>query len=425
MKWFKGVLYALFLGGCLVVGAGARLVANITGTLTDGEGGFIRVVKAKTDPRGEFPNRRELTILLVGQDYNRDRKGMPYTKNSRADTIMLIRADLEGRTVRACSVPRDTYVNAPDQVSGKINATLARGGIDLLKRTLESMFTISIDHYVVIKPYAVREIVDAIGGVDVEAIDRMKYDDNWGQLHVDLQPGRQHLDGVRAEGFVRFRHSNPGEGRSDEEGDIRRTARQQQLVQALMASANSPSNILRADEIIATGFQQIDTDLQKIQLFALAEIFKGSPSRTLQSATVPGEDDNSTGAYYYRLDTERAQAMVDWLIKGDDTAMRRLVRIEIRNGTKTPGLARLAAEALSGRGYSAKAPGNAPNSPITTIVYRKASFEEAARDIQRTLGAPSITKEVKVANEWEPEIQIVIGEDLKDKLKPSGTPTGT
>ena len=190
-----------------------------------------------------------------------------------------------------------------------------------------------------------------------------------------------------------------------------------------MVSAKSASNIMHADEIMETGFGQIETDLPRIKVFALANIFKDAQGKPMQSATVPGEDENSTGVYYYRLDTARAQAMVDWLVKGDELAMRRLVRVEIRNGTKTKGLARVAAETLSGQGYSATAPGNGPATPITTITYRKASFETAAREIQQTLGASSVTKEVKPGNEWEPEIRIVIGDDLKTKLQPptSGT----
>lgn len=419
MKWFKWFLYGLFCLTFLVIGAGVRLGSNIVNSLGDGQKSFVEVIQTVQDPKREFPGKNRLVVLVVGQDYNRDRKGMPYTKNSRADTIMLLSADLEKKTVKACSIPRDTYVTAADQLSGKINAVLTRGGVDLLKKTVEQMFGLGIDSYVVIKPYAVRKLVDAVGGVQVVAMDDMKYDDSWGQLHVDIKEGRHLLNGEQAEGFVRFRKMNAGEGRSEEEGDLRRTARQQQLIQAMMQAANATGNLLRADEIIDTGFEQIDTDLTRMQCFALSQIFKGANMGGMQSATVPGTDEKgSDGAYLYRLDYERSQATVDWLIKGDDLAMKRLVRIEIRNGTKTPGVARIASEMLDQLGYNSSAPGNAPASPVTTIVYRKASFEEAAREVQKVLGAASITKEVKPANEWDPEIRVVIGEDVATRIKP-------
>lgn len=423
MKWLKWTLYGLFCLAFLAVGAAGRLVVNVVESLGGGEKGALEVFQTLRDPRKEFAGRSKLTILLVGQDYNRDRKGMPYTKNSRADTIMLLAVDLDQKKVRACSIPRDTYVQAADQLSGKINGTLARGGVDLLERTLEQMFGLTIDNYVLVKPYAVRKIVDAVGGVEVEALDDMKYDDSWGQLHVDIPKGRHHLTGVQAEGFVRFRKMNSGEGRSEEEGDLRRAARQQQLVRAMMSAANRTGNLLRVDEIIDTGFEQIDTDLPRLKLVALARIFQGADMSGMISGTVPGEDKMAGEEYIYQLDYDRAQHTVDWLIKGDDYAMKKLVRVQIRNGTKTPGVARIAADMLDSQGYSAFAPGNAPSTKVTTIVYRKASFETAARDIQRALGASSVTKDAKPANEWEPEIEIVVGDDLADKLKSSANTT--
>ena len=260
MKWVKGILYCLFLVVCMAIGAGGRLFMNVVESVGGKGANPLEILGTMTNPRQEFPGKNKLTILLVGQDYNRDRKGMPYTKNSRADTIMMLAVDLDRKSVRACSIPRDTYVQAADQLTGKINGTLARGGVDLLKRTLEQMFGVTIDNYVLVKPYAIREIVDAVGGVDVEAMDDMKYDDSWGQLHVDIPKGRHHLTGIQAEGFVRFRKMNSGQGRSEEEGDLRRAARQQQVVRAMMVAATRTSNFLRADEIIDTGFEQIDTD---------------------------------------------------------------------------------------------------------------------------------------------------------------------
>ena len=418
MKWVKWSLYGIFCVFCLVIGAGGRLFANVVETIGDGEKSLGEVIQTLRDPKeAEFPTTDDITILLVGQDYNRDRKGMPYTKDSRADTIMLLRADLVNKSIRACSIPRDTYIQAADQLTGKINGTLARGGVDLLKRTLEQKFGITIDHHVMIKPSAVKEIVDSVGGVQVDAIDDMKYDDSWGQLHVDIKQGRHVLMGEQAEGFVRFRKMNHGAGRSKEEGDLRRTARQQQVIQALMASARSTGNLMRVDEIIETGFGQINTSLSRAQCVALALIFKESAGGNMLSATVPGTDGMVGEQSVFNMDVDRAQATVDWLIKGDDLAMKRLVRVEIRNGTKTKGIARQAADLLELQGYSASAPGNAPAAKVTTIVYRKSSFENAAREIQKALGAPSVTKEVKPANDWDPEIEIIVGDDLADKIK--------
>lgn len=429
MKWVRRVLYGLFLCVCLALGAGFRLASNILGSF-QGKGETVAdVITALKNPRDSFPNKSKINLLLVGQDYNHNNKGFIYTKSSRADTIMMLSVDLDTKEVRACSVPRDTYVTAPDGKSGKINATFARGGVDLLKGTLRDLFSVDFDYYVVIKPDAVREIVDSVGGVEVESIDEMNYDDNWGGLHVHLPKGKQVVNGAQAEGFVRFREVNRyrmdtagnmiplrGVKSSKEEGDLRRAARQQQLVHGLMSAANAPANILHADEIIDTGFREIETDLPRSKCLALAQIFKGAATHTMQSGTVPGDDSKRNGTYYYILDEERAKATVDWLVKGDDMAMRKMVRVEVRNGTKTPGVARAAASIIGDQGYDASAPGNAPQTPVTTILYRKASFAEAAKQIQQAIGATSIEKDISTGD-YGPEIRIVIGDDIAARLK--------
>jgi len=417
------------LGLCLALGAGYRLASNVIGSFSDKGTSAVEVVDAYLHPQDQFKGIDHMTLLLVGQDYNHNNKGFIYTKGSRADTIMLLSVDLANKTVRACSIPRDTYVEAPDGKSGKINATFARGGVDLLKGTLQEMFGIQIDHYVVIKPDAVREIVDSVGGVEVESIDEMNYDDNWGGLHVHLPAGRQRVDGKGAEGFVRFREVNRyrmdsygnmiplhNVKSSKEEGDLRRAARQQQLIHSLMESANTTSNILRADEIIDTGFKEIETDLPRVKCLALANIFKGAAGHSMQTGTVPGTDSKKDGVYYYVLDDERAKATVDWLIKGDDKAMRKTVRVTVRNGTKTPGVARAAANMIDSEGYDASALGNAPKTPITTITYAKASFAEAAQQIKQVLGAANVVKDVAAGDDG-PEIKIVIGDDIASRLK--------
>src|SRR5207244_3894741 len=136
-------------------------------------------------------------------------------------------------------------------------------------------------------------------------------------LHVHLPKGKQHVDGDGAVGFVRFREVNRtkmtsrgyivpihGVKGSLEEGDARRTARQQQMIRSLVSDASSPSNLWQADRIVETAFGHIVTDLSKTQVLALTRIFKGSSGEGMKSATLPGFDDMSTGVYYLKLDDE-------------------------------------------------------------------------------------------------------------------------
>jgi len=421
----------------LVVGGLAIIAGVVAGTWAmrvansfRGKGeSLAQVWQGITNPRGLFPGVDRLTLLLVGQDYNHDRRGYIYSKNVRSDTIMLLSADLANGKLSAVSIPRDTFARAPDGLSGKINGTYARGGLELLKSTIEERFDVKIDNYVVIKPDAVKEIVDSLGGVEVDPIDSMNYDDNWGGLHVHLEPGRQRIDGQQAVGYVRFREVNRyridernrmiplrGVKPSKEEGDIRRTARQQLLIRAMIAQANTPGNLWKADKVIDTGFNQVETNLSRTQMLALATIFKGN-SGQMDSATLPGEDRKEGGAYYWVLDEERSQATIDWLIKGDEAAGRRIVRVQVWNGTKTKGVARTATELIEDQGYTAQTGGTTKEpSAVTKVIYRKAAFESAARGIANILGASVVEKDPEEAQIWEHEVEVIIGDDRASSL---------
>lgn len=429
-KRFRKVF--LISGGILVLGAivFATWAARVLGSFQEGGMSLLQVWQGISDPLSKFPGKDRLTILVIGQDYNHTKQGVQYTKNSRADTIMLISADLVNRKMSAVSVPRDTFVEAPDGKSGKINATFARGGVELLKATLAQQFGVTIDNYVVLKPDAVKEIVDAVGGIEVETIDDMHYDDSWGGLHVHLPEGRQHINGEQAVGFVRFREVNRSRMNergnivsirnvkpSKEEGDIRRTARQQQLIRSLVGAANSPANLWRADKIVNTGFGQIETDLDRVQVLALATVFKGDKGDGMKSATLPGEDDSSGGAYYYRLDQDRAQATVDWLIKGNEAAGRSLIRVAVFNGTKASGAALAAADVVRASGFTVRSTGTGKESGVSEVGFTKATYEEAAKVIASSLGITSVRKlDAESDQPWLPEISVIIGEDRAESL---------
>jgi LCP family protein required for cell wall assembly len=384
---------------------------------------------ALANPRGEFPNRDRLLILVAGKDYNHDNKGIAYTKDARSDTIMLISADLKTPKLTAVAIPRDTRVTAPDGITGKINGTFQRGGIKLLRETIADQFGVVPDHYVVLKSDAVKAIVDAVGGVDVEAIDDMFYEDSWAGLKIDIPKGQHHLTGDQAVGFVRFRKMGThrigpnGEkipirrAASLEEGDIRRTERQQQLVRAVTREAMSPRNLWNAPKILDAGFSQIETDLDRKQVFALASIFRKGGSSELSGTSIPGKDAMIGGIYYWEPDLERAKWTIDWLLQGDEMAGRRLVRVAVFNGSDQAGAARSTAEELSAQGFQATSGGNLREKlGQSEVLFRKAAFEPFAREIAKQIGVGAVRKDPGDPRaDWLPEVTVRLGADRATK----------
>jgi LCP family protein required for cell wall assembly len=241
--WMKllGLVFLIAIGG-LVGGAyfvghrlsGRQVFAPATQTRE-----FYQIA---VHPESLFPDRDRLNILCLGLDRNWTNQGLPYTKGTRSDTMIIVSLDLRKRSVAALSIPRDSRVQVPDYGLHKINEAHMLGGIDLTIDTVREFLEIPIDYYIRVKLGAVEKVVDALGGVQVHVEKDMKYDDNWGQLHIDLKEGDQLLTGKQVEGYMRYRH--------DAEGDFGRMRRQQQVMRAIAQQLKSPATLLHLEEWI-------------------------------------------------------------------------------------------------------------------------------------------------------------------------------
>lgn len=435
-RWVPWVVALLAFFAGLVGSWGYRVVKSLGGK----DGSIVKTWVGLTNPRALFPGQSTITILVVGKDYNHDRRGIAYTRDARSDTIMILAADLNAGKLAAVNIPRDTKVTAPDGITGKINAVFQRGGLPLLQSTLATEFGVQTDYHVVLKADAVREIVNAVGGVTVEAVDDMFYEDSWGDLKINIPAGINRLTGEQAVGFVRFRkmgtHRIGPNGEkirvryrsSKEEGDIRRTERQQALVRALVAEATRPTNLWKADQIIDVGFNQVETNLERTQLVALATIFKSGAAKNMPSATIPGSDSMEGGAYYYIPDRDRAYLTIDWLIRGNEAAGRKMIRVAVYNSTRKAGLARDKAAEFEAMGFTAFSGGNSRERPeATEVLYRKASHAAFAQEIAKAVGATVVKKDTDAdpRADWLPEVKVILAEDALASPSPSPTPVAS
>jgi polyisoprenyl-teichoic acid--peptidoglycan teichoic acid transferase len=446
----------VFLG---IVAAGAGLGWKMLHNISGGKG-VISVIEGFKNPRGQFPNKDRVNVLLIGKDYNRAKDGMPFTKGSRSDSIMLLSLDLENKKVSALSIPRDTYIRPYVNIRteygpiSKINATYALGGEKMLRDTVEKVIGVRPDYFIAIKPDAVKEIVDALGGVEVETIDRMKYDDSWGQLHVELPKGKQTINGTQAIGFARYREADIYErtpdgrpiytGRKDsngnpifkqkarvehskEEGDPQRMARQRQLIRAMASKGKSYTNLFQLDKIVETGLGQIETDMDRKQIFALASLFRTIQPEQMQTGTLPGEG-TKRGSWIFLVDEKRAKAMVDWLVRGDEDAANQLTVVAVQNGTGVPGAASRVRDRLRKEGFDARNDGNAKRDTTddltaTRIVFHTADMMPRAKRIADLLGGGTLVKEPLTVPDDKKKIKsdkadviIVLGRDLAEQF---------
>lgn len=253
------------------------LIAGITAFLVAVAGFFLLRPEKPESPAQVAQLHGKRNIMVLGVDRRSGDTG-------RSDTLFVTMLDTSRNQAALLSVPRDTLVSIPGHGWDKVNHAYAYGDHDLSRKTLENFLGIQINNYVLVDFQGFIKLVDAIGGVDIDVEKPMQYADPYdgeNGLVINLQPGRQHMDGTTAIQYVRYR---------DEEGDIGRVDRQQKFMKAVFAKLRSTSLLTRAPEIARTLYQSIETDLSVTDLASLLVTFAKNVSGTsqLETAMVQG-----------------------------------------------------------------------------------------------------------------------------------------
>ncbi|WP_369144576.1 LCP family protein [Streptomyces sp. R44] len=221
------------------------------------------------------------TYLIVGSD---SREGMSAeekkklhtgsAEGKRTDSMMILAACSSGNTM--VSLPRDSWVTIPNFVGSesgksyparggsKLNAAYAMDGPELLVRTVEYNTGLHIDHYAEIGFAGFANIVDALGGVELN-IDKGFKDKKSG---ADFQAGKQTLNGEQALAFVRTRYAFA-------QSDLQRTKNQQKFLSALANQAATPGTILNPFALYPTLGAGLDTLIvdKDMSLYDLGKMF--------------------------------------------------------------------------------------------------------------------------------------------------------
>ncbi|GAA4992842.1 LCP family protein [Streptomyces hyderabadensis] len=276
----------------------------------------------------ERPEAGEGTnYLIVGSD---SREGMTdeqkkdlhtgSAEGKRTDSMMILHTGDNGSTL--ISLPRDSDVEIPSFVGSesgkkypgtgrhtKLNAAYAEDGPELLVRTIEHNTGLRLDHYVEIGFAGFANIVDAVGGVEMDIPQDIK-DKKSG---ADFKKGKQTLNGEEALAFVRTRYALAG-------SDLDRTKNQQKFLSALASQVATPSTVLNPFKLYPTmgaGLDSLIVD-KDMGLFDLASMFWAMKS-------VSGGDGTSMNM--------PISGSVGGNLKWDDAKVKKLVE-ELKNDEK-------------------------------------------------------------------------------------------
>lgn len=247
-----------------------------------------------------FPYSKEwINILVVGSD----RTGKTYDAG-RSDTIMVVGVDLKNKKINMLSIPRDTRVVIPGRkYASRINEAYSVGGVEKVKETVEGLLQIPIDYYAETNFEGFKEVVDILGGVEIDVEERMKAHTHYD--NIDLQPGLQTLNGADALGYVRFRYNAAG--------DFGRAERQQKFLIAVAKKMTKPSNITKLPALMEQMENVIDTDLTIPQILRLAKDFAGITPEDVQHALLPVSGEYINGASYQIINQDEMEELVKQL----------------------------------------------------------------------------------------------------------------
>ncbi|MEU8192338.1 LCP family protein [Microbispora amethystogenes] len=343
-----------------------------------------------------------INVLLVGSDTRAgdNKKYGQHLVNDgeRTDTIMLLHVSPNRDAATLLSFPRDSMVLIPACYSrnktlipahtGMINSAFSDGGMICTRRTIESLTNIRIDHFMKVDFTGFKNIVNALGGIQI-CLPQAVNDKN---SKLTLPAGKQVVMGEAALGYVRLRHIGDG-------SDISRIKRQQVFISQVVKKATSSAllrDVGKLQKFIAAAARSVTMDdaLNTEELIKIATSAQKLSAKGFKATTVPWEpyvaDKNrvqwkqpAAGNLFRAIanDTEvtptasaSPAASAAASPSGPVITKPQQVKVQVFNGTNTSGLAKEVAEELTGLGFNVVGVGDAKkpdgsDQPKTMVRY--------------------------------------------------------
>lgn len=251
-----------------------------------------------------FKDNKPLNIIILGEDTTPTRDDPKGKYVGRTDTIMVATLDPERKKARLLSVPRDSRVKIPGHKVQKINAAYPLGGVQLTVDTLEEFLGIDIDHYVIVNYDMIRDLIDAVGGIEVYIPKDYKKRDDWviPALVIDFKKGWHTLNGEDAVKYLRIRDIYPIP-------DIGRISAQQDFILTLFDKLKGPRTIFMLPKLLDIVTTNVKTDLTYGEMAYLGIWGLKLNREDISTATIEGHGQKmDDGIDYWIVDQEKAKA---------------------------------------------------------------------------------------------------------------------
>ena len=242
-----------------------------------------------TEEHGIDVTQQPFNIYISGIDVYGE-----ITTESRSDVNLIVTVNPMTHKILITTTPRDYYVTIPG-VSGDYRDKLTHAGIygiDTSIATLENLYSTEIPFYGRVNFSSVIDIVDAMGGIDVESEVAFTTSKAAGTV-VEIKEGMNHLNGKEALAFVRER-------KAFLDGDHQRGRNQQALLTALIKKAMSPMILLQASEMIDSVVGNAETNMSEQQMKSLIKMqLNDLEGWEIESVAATGDDSGKQYCYSY------------------------------------------------------------------------------------------------------------------------------
>jgi polyisoprenyl-teichoic acid--peptidoglycan teichoic acid transferase len=235
-----------------------------------------------------------VSVLIMGiEDYTSGGKG------GRTDTLMVATFNPEDKTMKLLSIPRDTRVWIPEkEIYTKINHAYAYGGKELAIKTVEEFLKIPIDYYVTVNFEGFKNIVDILGGIEVNVpFDFTQNSDDRVAEKLEFKEGPMTLDGRYALAYARMRLEDP-------RGDLGRNERQKEVVMAIIDKLSSARTLLKIEQLTEEVGENIYTNMKVSEALGFYRKYSDFNSSNIEQVTLKGTPQYIDGISYYIADEE-------------------------------------------------------------------------------------------------------------------------
>ena len=385
-------------------------------------------------PQTEFHKDR-IAVLLLGIDYDYNAKDEEFSANARTDTIKAVALNLPtpanpNGSVSILSVPRDTDVIFASGHEDKINS--AYGGYNgntaaaahNSEKVIANFLGIpGFDRYITLRIDATKDLIDALGGIDVVPDETMNYDDNWGHLHIHFIGGKKyHMNGDQAVSYSRFRH--------DACSDPCRIKRQDQVIKLTIAKLKNDkfNDLMHISQLLGIVRRNVYTDLSDQEMLSLAWAFQHVDLSHVDTEQVPYVADKVLSCCGDVLIADVAakntlvKKMFLTLPAGaavDPAAVAKIdpstIHIDVRNGSGVRGQGAKMAAQLRKIGFLIASVGNADSFsyPATEIHVHSTATPLAGERIRAALAMKTATVQPDATSNpaFASDVTVIVGRD--------------